>query len=106
MEADGKKDQAQQLKKQGQRLYERMAEARGDAPKNDGEESQEEANTLIESEGPALVRQAYLRTLSRNPDEHELTSSLAYLRDSDTVAEGLRDLVWALVNTKEFMVNH
>ena len=39
-------------------------------------------------------------------DEREVTTSLAYLRDSETVAEGLRDLVWALVNTKEFMINH
>lgn len=52
-----------------------------------------------------LVRQAYLRTLSRPPNQPELQRSLAYLSESSS-AEGLRDLVWALINTKEFVVNH
>jgi hypothetical protein len=53
-----------------------------------------------------LVRTAYLRTLSRYPDDHEQTRALAYLNDSDNVFAGLRDLMWALVNTEEFIVNH
>ena len=105
LEKDGKGGQAQALKKQRQRLVQRIAAVRGDAPSNEGGDS-DESKSLLETEGPALVRQAYLRTLSRTPDERELTRSLDYLRDCETVAEGLRDLVWALVNTKEFMVNH
>ena len=53
-----------------------------------------------------LVRTAYLRTFSRYPDDHEQTRALAYLNDSDNVFAGLRDLLWALVNTEEFIVNH
>lgn len=53
-----------------------------------------------------LVRTAYLRTLNRYPDDHEQTRALAYLNDSDNVFAGLRDLLWALVNTEEFIVNH
>lgn len=53
-----------------------------------------------------LVKTAYLRTLNRYPDDHEQTRALAYLNDSKNVASGLKDLLWALVNTEEFIVNH
>ncbi|HSI36960.1 MAG TPA: DUF1549 and DUF1553 domain-containing protein [Tepidisphaeraceae bacterium] len=52
-----------------------------------------------------LVRQAYLRTLSRLPDENEMTVARGHLSAGDRTA-ALRDLMWALINTKEFVVNH
>jgi hypothetical protein len=53
-----------------------------------------------------LIRSAYLRTLTRYPDERESARALAYLNNSKDIASGLRDLMWALVNTEEFIVNH
>lgn len=53
-----------------------------------------------------LIRTAYLRTLSRYPDNHETERALGYWKDTDNVLGALRDLVWALVNTEEFIVNH
>jgi hypothetical protein len=53
-----------------------------------------------------LVRTAYLRTLGRYPNDHEAARGLTYLEQSDDFKGGLRDLVWALVNTQEFIVNH
>jgi Protein of unknown function (DUF1549)/Protein of unknown function (DUF1553) len=53
-----------------------------------------------------LVRKLYLRTLSRYPREQESTRALAYLNNSDNLFKGMRDLVWAVVNTEEFIVNH
>ena len=52
------------------------------------------------------IRTAYLRTLSRYPKDQESDRALAYLNGSDNVFSGLRDLVWAVVNTEEFIVNH
>jgi hypothetical protein len=52
-----------------------------------------------------LIRQAYLRTLGRLPDERETGVSRKYLAESKDTQAGLRDLLWALVNTKEFIVN-
>ncbi len=52
-----------------------------------------------------LVRQAYLRSLSRLPSEREVGVALGYIKDSPSQAAGLRDLMWALLNTKEFIVN-
>jgi hypothetical protein len=53
-----------------------------------------------------LVRTLYLRSLSRYPHEQESNRALAYLDNSESVLKGLRDLVWAVVNTEEFIVNH
>jgi len=54
----------------------------------------------------AIVREAYLRTLSRHPNEAEAEAAAGYLARSDDGAKGLRDLLWALLNTKEFITNH
>ena len=53
-----------------------------------------------------IVRQAYLRTLSRPPQDTEMDRALAYYRESGDLAVGSQDLLWALLNTKEFVVNH
>ncbi len=52
------------------------------------------------------VKQAYLRTFSRAPSAQELAAAQQYIQDSEDAKAGLRDLVWALINSKEFMVNH
>ncbi len=53
-----------------------------------------------------VIRSAYLRTLSRPPDTAELARARDHLAQAAAPADGLRDLVWALVNTKEFILNH
>ncbi len=52
-----------------------------------------------------LVKQAYLRVLNRLPDEREAGIAKKHLTDAKDVPSGLRDLLWALLNTKEFIVN-
>lgn len=54
----------------------------------------------------SLVCDAYLRTLSRLPDDRERSTARRHLEESGLSASGLRDLLWALINTKEFIVNH
>ncbi len=53
-----------------------------------------------------IVSQAYIRTLSRYPDESELERCVEHLESGDDQFELTGDLLWALVNTKEFIVNH
>jgi hypothetical protein len=53
-----------------------------------------------------IVRQAYLRTLSRPPTEAEASRATSYFSETASVREAARDLLWALLNTKEFVVNH
>ena len=52
------------------------------------------------------VKETYLRTLSREPEKDELDKALAYVESSDDHLNGVRDLLWVLLNTKEFIVNH
>ncbi|MEQ1824903.1 MAG: DUF1549 and DUF1553 domain-containing protein [Pirellula sp.] len=53
-----------------------------------------------------LVEEAYLRTLSRRPNEFESRTSIAAIAQAETPAVGLSDLMWALINSKEFILNH
>lgn len=53
-----------------------------------------------------LIREAFLRTLSRAPTAMELDRGRDHLADSENIVEGLRDLMWALINTQEFLTNH
>lgn len=57
-------------------------------------------------EPEAVVREAYLRTLSRLPTEAEAARARNHLEAAGEPATGLRDLLWALLNTKEFITNH
>src|SRR5207244_1147713 len=53
------------------------------------------------------LREQYLIALSREPTPQELETLLAYLeRKQDNVRAAYEDIVWALMNTKEFLYNH
>jgi hypothetical protein len=53
-----------------------------------------------------LIEEAYLRTLSRLPDQEERQIALVSLKESKDQQAALEDLMWVLINTKEFIVNH
>jgi Protein of unknown function (DUF1549)/Protein of unknown function (DUF1553) len=53
-----------------------------------------------------LIREAYLRTLCRSATVKEIARAQDYLKDSASLDAGIRDLLWALINTDEFIVNH
>ncbi len=53
-----------------------------------------------------LVEDAYLRPLSRTPDAEELEIAISFIEESKTPANGMESLMWALVNTKEFIITH
>ncbi len=57
-------------------------------------------------ETAAIIRHAYLRTVSRPPTADEAKRAEAYFVEAGDIAVGTRDLLWALLNTKEFVVNH
>ncbi len=53
-----------------------------------------------------VIRSAYLRTLSRLPSESEVQTGREHIESSGSLLEGLEDLLWALINTQEFITNH
>ncbi len=53
-----------------------------------------------------LITDFYYAALSRPPSDDELKKGLAYIAESDEMRQGLEDLCWALVNSKEFLFQH
>ncbi|HSI64479.1 MAG TPA: DUF1549 and DUF1553 domain-containing protein [Candidatus Saccharimonadia bacterium] len=72
----------------------------------------------VELSDPARIRELYLAAFARDPDEEELRIAVTHLSKPRTDAAGkqldaattkrqaFEDLIWALVNTKEFLFNH
>jgi hypothetical protein len=48
----------------------------------------------------------YLRVLARKPGAEEIARCQSYLREAPSRAEAFEDLLWALLNTAEFLHNH
>ena len=64
--------------------------------------------SLTKSEGtPEKVIEAlYLRTLARTPSAAETKKMAAYVNSSKDAARGYNDVIWALLNSAEFLFNH
>jgi hypothetical protein len=61
---------------------------------------------LSRAETESLVTEAYLRTLSRQPTAAEITRGARHFEEVGKPVEALHDLLWALLNTREFVTNH
>ena len=89
-----------------------LASARKRAAELRGVQDRDDVVTTEAAPGPdageiaAIVKQAYLRTLSRLPTTAEQERAAGYFREAGDMRIAARDLLWALLNTKEFVVNH
>jgi hypothetical protein len=83
-----------------------LAREQLNAQKKKGSDPKAAAVQVAAATPKDLVTEAYLRTFSRLPDADELARGQKYLAESPDQASGLRDLLWALLNSKEFVVNH
>jgi Protein of unknown function (DUF1553)/Protein of unknown function (DUF1549) len=54
----------------------------------------------------AKIRDLYRLAFSREPNDEELKMTLAYLAEKPNRREAFEDVVWSLVNSKEFLFNH
>ena len=54
----------------------------------------------------ATVEEIFLATLSRFPTDQERADALRHLTAAESREEAVTDLMWALVNTREFILNH
>ena len=53
------------------------------------------------------IRDLYLVAFSREPTEDEQKVAVTYIRDrKDQSKKAFEDVLWALMNTKEFVFNH
>jgi hypothetical protein len=103
----GKKDQAKELEQrvaQYQRRIAALKKAAGQDPAP--AQPTEKSEKIADLDPDQIIQQAYLRTLSRYPTSEELERSRQYVTSNEETINGVRGLLWALVNSKVFIVNH
>jgi hypothetical protein len=52
------------------------------------------------------IEELFLASVSRLPNDAEREACLKFVKDADTPEKGLRSVLWGLVNTKEFLLQH
>lgn len=52
------------------------------------------------------IDELYLWTLSRLPSDEERQTCVTHVKESPSPQRGLEDVLWSLLNTKEFLLNH
>jgi hypothetical protein len=59
----------------------------------------------VKRELPAVVEELFLAALSRPPRDEERRRALELIGEAPTLREGAQDLLWALINSREFQFN-
>jgi hypothetical protein len=54
----------------------------------------------------SVVRQIFLRTVSRPPADEEMAKARTDISAAPSPVEGCVELLWVMLNTREFLVNH
>jgi hypothetical protein len=55
---------------------------------------------------PAVIENLYLATLSRPPRPEEVTEAETWIAKAASPKDGAQDLLWVLLNSREFLFNH
>jgi hypothetical protein len=63
------------------------------------------AKSVNVSDLPALADELYLRTVSRLPSSEERDATVEHLKNASSISEGMREMLWVMLNTKEFILN-
>ena len=53
-----------------------------------------------------VIQEVFLRTVSRLPKPEEMARAREDIAAAKEPVDGVRDLLWAMLNTREFLVNH
>jgi len=67
-------------------------------------EIKESEESATEKQIDDWIHSAWLRSLSRPPNEPEIVRAKEHLRGETSLSAGMRDLMWALINTKEYIL--
>jgi hypothetical protein len=54
----------------------------------------------------ARIEELFLATLSRSPTDAERSACSTHLKNAESAEKGLQGVLWSLLNTREFMVQH
>jgi hypothetical protein len=80
------------------------AEIQGKLTANDGRAAKLAADTSRSVRDK--VRELYLVSFSREPTEEEIAIADSYIQKVGDARRAFEDIIWALINTKEFLFNH
>lgn len=72
----------------------------------DGDEEKPTTDPEKKIDVAKAVEDIYLRTLSREPSESEAAAATEFVAQAKDQMDGIRGVMWAVLNTKEFIVNH
>lgn len=61
---------------------------------------------MADTPNAEIVEEVFLRTFSRKPTAQELAGAASLLEKSADKTAGVEDLLWSLLNAKEFLFNH
>src|SRR5262249_1773553 len=63
---------------------------------------------LVKAEPDVAKRidELFLSTLSRLPSDAEREACLKFVKDAESPEKGLQGVLWSLVNTREFLLQH
>ncbi len=105
---DDKKQQLQQAQKRLRKLTADLKKLRQNAGrmKNSPARVQTFEEPISPEKTEDIITRTYLRSLSRYPTEQETAAAKKYIEESKDKMAGVYDLIWAVLNTKEFMLNH
>ena len=71
-----------------------------------GKGQQGKAPVVKPATSDPLIRDVFLRTVSRPPREDEMKMARDVVASANGPVDGIRTLLWTMLNTKEFIVNH
>lgn len=78
------------------RIWEKLADPKGQV-----------ARIAKEVESPEeQIREVFLCTVSRLPADNEMQAAKNFLQQAASPAEGLQGVMWSLLNTREFLLQH
>lgn len=100
-------ERKQQMLKQKQKMENMNPTAvkKAETPQDTAISSNSEAR-MTEEQALWVTENAYLRSLSRKPNSSELSIAVNYLRSENNPTTAIENLIWSLLNTKEFIINH
>jgi len=57
-------------------------------------------------DNPKRIEELFLAVVSRRPSEAERSACLKFMSESDSPEKGLQSVLWSLLNTREFLLQH
>ena len=101
-------DQLKKIRKEAKRAGALAPEDDDESPAAASESPATEVASVVPSTWNSndVINEAYLRSVSRFPTADEMQTAQTYIAESTDPIDGVRGVLWALMNTREFIVNH